>query len=230
MSKLNKNNNLLPYEKCRLYGPESLSDAELLAVIIRTGTSTHNCIEVAEKILEESGDLGLLGLNHLGLGSLMSIDGIGYVKATMLKCIGELSSRIVKADKKKIRYFKDSSAVADYYMEQLRHLDRERFILMLLDNKCGLIHESVMSIGTVNYTCLSARDIFTDALNYKAVQIILVHNHPSGDPSPSIQDIEATERIVEAGKILGINVADHIIIGDNKYMSFLEKNLLGRSS
>ena len=113
-------------------------------------------------------------------------------------------------------------------MEQLRHLDRERFILMLLDNKCGLIHESVLSIGTVNYTCLSARDIFADALNYGAVQIILVHNHPSGDPSPSIQDIETTRRIVEAGKLLGIGVIDHVIIGDNCYLSFLEKNLLGK--
>ena len=228
MSKLNNNSDLLPYEKCMRYGPEALSDTELLAVIIRTGTTSHSCIEVAGQVLEKSGDLGILGLRHLSMNTLMSIEGIGSVKATMLRCIGELSSRIVKADKRKIRYCKDSALVADYYMEQLRHLDRERFILMLLDNKCGLIHESVLSIGTVNYTCLSARDIFADALNYGAVQIILVHNHPSGDPSPSIQDIETTRRIVEAGKLLGIGVIDHVIIGDNCYLSFLEKNLLGK--
>lgn len=228
MSKLNINSDLLPYEKCMQYGPEALSDKELLAVIIRTGTAGRNCLEVAGQVLEKSGKLGILGLKHLGMNVLMSIEGIGSVKATMLRCIGELSSRIVKADKRNIRYFKDSALVADYYMEQLRHLDRERFILMLLDNKCGLIHESVLSIGTVNYTCLSVRDIFTDALNYGAVRIILVHNHPSGDPTPSIQDIEATNRIAEAGKILGITVDDHVIIGDNCYLSFLEKNLLGK--
>ena len=228
MSKLDKNNDLLPYEKCIHYGPETLSDEELLAVIIRTGTASHNCIEVARQVLEMSGDLGILGLKHLGMKSLMSIDGIGNVKAVMLRCIGELSSRIAKADKRNIRYFKDSASVADYYMEQLRHLDRERFILMLLDNKCGLIHESVISIGTVNYTCLSARDVFSEALEYGAVQVILVHNHPSGDPSPSVQDVETTKRIVEAGRILGVSVADHIIIGDNRYLSFLEKNLLGK--
>ena len=228
MSKLNNNSDLLPYEKCMQYGPEALSDAELLAVIIRTGTADCNCLEVAGQVLQKSGNLGILGLKHLSMKALMSIEGIGSVKATMLRCIGELSSRIVKADKKNIRYFKDSALVADYYMEQLRHLDRERFILMLLDNKCGLIHESVLSIGTVNYTCVSVRDVFIDALNYGAVQIILVHNHPSGDPSPSVQDIETTDRIAEAGKLLGIKVVDHVIIGDNCYLSFLEKKLLGK--
>ena len=229
MSKLNINGySDLPYEKCLKYGPSALTDTELLAVILRTGTTRHNCIEVAEQVLKHSGQAGLLGLKQLNCSRLQEIDGIGKVKAVMLTCIGELSIRIAKASAPRLCSFDTSLAVADYYMESLRHLDREQFILMQLNNKCRLIHESLLSIGTVNRTFVSTRDIFMEALGNKAVYIIMVHNHPSGDPSPSREDITCTHTVEKAGLLLGVPLIDHIIIGDNQYFSFKENDLLGK--
>lgn len=219
-------NKLLPYEKCLRYGPQSLTDEELIAVILRSGTRGCSCLEAARRVIGLSGSMGILGLKHLGIGSLMGIEGIGTVKAIMLVCIGELSSRIVRADRHELKSFESSSQVARYYMEDMRHLERERFMLLLLDNKCGLIHESVLSEGTVNYTCISVRDIFRDALNYGAVCLVMLHNHPSGDPSPSREDISSTEAVKEAGRLIGITLLDHIIIGDNRYFSFKEQNII----
>jgi len=219
---------MLPYEKCLRYGPESLSDTELMAIILRSGTAGSNCIEVAQKLIDSFEGNGILGLKHMSLSRLKSIDGIGNVKAVMLKCIGELSSRISRADRQHMKTFTDSGTVAGYYMEQLRHLESERFILMLLDNKCSLVHESVISVGTVNYACISVREIFKNALEYGAVNIIMVHNHPSGDPAPSNEDIISTGQVYDAGKLMGIPLLDHIIIGDNRYVSLREKDLLGK--
>ena len=227
MSKLNiSNSDDLPYEKCLKFGASSLTNEELIAVILRTGTTKHNCLEVARQVLDISGEFGILGIKHLSLNRLKEIDGIGTVKAVMLMCVGELSARISKASVPKFNQFVTAAAVAEYYMEDLRHLEREKFILMLLNNKCMLIHETVLSIGTVNKTVVSARDIFMEALKYQAVYIIMIHNHPSGDPTPSREDVNCTQVIQRAGKLLGILLIDHIIIGDNRYFSFKEKDLL----
>lgn len=228
MSKLNMEASELPYEKCLKYGPSALSDAELIAVILRTGTARYNCIEVAHNILELSHGMGLLTLKHLSLKELQEIEGIGKVKAVMLTCVGELSSRISRATLPDRQQFVTAAAVADYYMEELRHQEREQFYLMQLNNKCRLIHESLLSIGTVSQTCVSVRDIFIEALRNKAVYIIMVHNHPSGDPTPSRDDLQCTEIIQNAGQLLGIPLIDHIIIGDNQYFSFKEQALLGK--
>lgn len=229
LMKLNSNRyGMLPYEKCLRYGPESLSDTELMAIILRSGTAGSNCIEVAQNLIDSFEGNGILGLKHMSIARLKSIDGIGDVKAVMLKSIGELSSRIFRAGRQHIQAFTDSETVAGYYMEELRHLESERFVLMLLDNRCGLLHESVISVGTVNYTCISAREIFKNALEYGAVYIIMVHNHPSGDPTPSKEDIISTGKIYDAGKLMGIPLIDHIIIGDNRYVSLREKDLLGK--
>lgn len=219
-------NELLPYEKCLRYGPQALTDAELIAVILRSGTKNCSCLEAAERVIARAGSMGILGLKHMGIGTLTEIEGIGKVKAIMLVCIGELSARLVRADRKSVVNFESSSQVAGYYMEDLRHLERERFMLIMLDNKCGLIHESVLSEGTVNYTCISARDIFRDALNHGAVHLIMLHNHPSGDPKPSEEDMKATAAVSEAGRMIGISLLDHIVIGDNRYFSFKEHNYI----
>lgn len=219
-------NDLLPYEKCQIYGPQALTDDELIAVILRSGTKGCSCLDAARKVMAMSGSMGILGLKHLGLNALTQIEGIGTVKAIMLICIGELSARILRADRSKVTNFNSSAQVAEYYMEDMRHLERERFMLLMLDNKCGLIHESVLSEGTVNYTCISARDIYRDSLNHGAVHLIMIHNHPSGDPTPSSEDITATKAIDEAGRLIGITLLDHIIIGDNRYFSFKEHNLI----
>lgn len=220
----------LPYEKCIRFGPGALSNAELLAVIIRSGTTKNNCIEIATEILNKSGEQGILGLKNMSLNDLKAIDGIGTVKAVMLTCVGELSSRIAKSNFPKHACFNTAAGIAEYYMEDLRYLKRENLILMLLDNKCRLIKDITLSIGSVNQTIVSTRDVFMEALKYSAVYIILIHNHPSGDSTPSNNDIQCTKQLYEAGKLMGIPLIDHIIIGDNNYYSFKERELLRKDN
>lgn len=216
-----------PYERCLRHGPSSLSDAQLLAVILRTGTQGSNAIDLSEQVLKLSkGDSGLLGLCHLTAEELMTIPGIGQVKALQLQCVGELSRRISTYRARNQLTFSRPETIADYYMERLRHEERENLILMMLDTKGHLIGEKQMTVGTVNASLISAREIFMEALKYRAVSVLLVHNHPSGDPSPSTEDRKVTEKIRKAGELMEIRLLDHIIIGDRRYMSFAEKGLL----
>lgn len=224
MNQFNKRNpQSLPYEKCLRYGAKALTDVELLAVIIRNGTKNQDCLDVAEALLRLSGNQGLLGLKHLALTDYQSISGIGTVKALNLMCIAEISDRIAKTSRAECLQFLTPQDVAYCYQEELRHLESEQFRLLMLDTKSHLIHESILSIGTVNYTCLSCRDIFREALRYGAVSIILLHNHPSGDPTPSKADIQSTKVVQEAGKLVGIPLIDHIVIGDPYYLSMKEQ-------
>jgi len=216
-----------PYEKCLSQGPASLSDAELLAVIIRTGTKGVNSVDLAERVLDLSNSKkGLPGICHLTLQELLELPGIGQVKAIQILCIGELSKRIATYQAKDRLSFQSPKSIANYYMEQLRHEEQEQMICMFLDTKNHLIGEKLISLGTVNSSVVSPREIYLTALNYHAVNIILIHNHPSGDPNPSQSDITTTERIQIAGEILGIHLLDHIIVGDQKYVSLKEMNIL----
>ena len=216
-----------PYEKCLSKGPESLTDAELLAVIIRTGTHGVSSVELADQILNLSKkDTGLTGICHLTRQELMKLPGIGEVKAIQVLCIGELSKRIATRQAKEKIAFHEPQTIAGYYMEQLRHKEQECMICMMLDTKNQLIGEELISKGTVNASLVSPRDLFLMAFQYHAVHLILVHNHPSGDPTPSQADIALTERIYQAGALLDIKLLDHIIIGDCTYRSFRELGLL----
>ena len=216
-----------PYERCLLYGPASLSDAELLAVIIRSGTVGLSAIDLADRILHLSrSDNGLLALCHLSIHELTEVPGIGQVKAIQLKCVGELSKRIATYSAKQELSFSDPCSIADYYMEQLRHEEKESLFCMMLDTKNCLIGDECISKGTVNYAVLSTRELFLTALRFRAVSIILVHNHPSGDPTPSKEDIRLTERVRKAGDLLNISLLDHIVIGDRCYVSFRESGIL----
>ena len=203
-----------PYERCLLYGPSSLSDQELLAVIIRSGTKGASAVFLADQILHlESGNSGLLGICHLSVSELMTVPGIGQVKAIQLKCVGELAKRI-------------STYRARQVLSFLRHEETESLVCMMLDTKNGLISEEILSKGTVNYAVMSTRELFIAALRCRAVSIILLHNHPSGDPAPSDEDIRLTHRVYAAGQLIGVNLLDHIIIGDNCYISFNECGIL----
>ena len=216
-----------PYERCLLYGPAALSDAELLAVIIRSGTMGLTAIDLADRILHLSrSDAGLLALCHLSIQELTEVPGIGQVKAIQLKCVGELSKRIATYNAKQELSFSEPSSIADYYMERLRHEEKESLFCMMLDTRNSLIGDECISKGTVNYAVLSTRELFLTALRYRAVSIILVHNHPSGDPTPSEEDIMLTERVKRAGKLLDIALLDHIVIGDRCYISFVESGIL----
>lgn len=216
-----------PYEKCLLSGPENLTDAELLAVIIRTGSYGEHSLSLASKVLSLNHPGGILGLLHLSLPELMTLKGIGKVKGIQLLCIGELSRRIWRTlAVEEAPVFNDPAVISGFFMEDMRHKEQEELHLMMLNTKNILIKESLIFRGTVNASMASPREVFMEALRYHAVHVVLVHNHPSGDPTPSREDAELTGRMRDVGVLLGIPLIDHIIIGDNTYFSFRERGLI----
>ena len=216
-----------PYERCFSMGPEALSDAELLAVILRTGVRGTSSLKLSEEILQLSrSEPGLNGLFHLTAGELLQLKGVGRVKTAQIRCIVELSRRMARTGQNSRQTFRDPEAVAAYYMETLRHLERECVYCVMLDTRNRMIAEEEISRGTVNASVVSPREVFVTALKHRAVQIILVHNHPSGNPAPSSDDISSTSKIIETGKMIGIRLLDHIIIGDRKYFSFKEEGMI----
>lgn len=220
-------NFLRPYEKCMKFGIEVLSDIELLAVILRVGTNGMDATKLAQVILNtaQTGD-GLIGLTSLTINQLKKIKGVGNVKAIQIKCICELSRRMAKQTASLRLDFSSPEAIADYYMQDLRHLNKEHMVLVMLDSKCKMIRDCVISVGTVNASLITPREIFAEALKFEAVAIVLIHNHPSGDATPSRNDIAVTRRIAQAGSLLGIDLIDHIVIGDNSYTSLKEKEFM----
>ncbi|MBQ9135895.1 MAG: DNA repair protein RadC [Lachnospiraceae bacterium] len=226
--KQTKQVHLRPYEKFMQFGAEYLTESELLAVILRTGSKDADAEGLAEQILEMAsyGRQGLLGLHRISMERLLQIKGVGKVKAIQIKCVLELCTRMAKAKAEEHLTFNRSGSVAAYYMETLRHRDRECVLLLMLDTKGRLIKETELSKGTIKASLLSPREVFVEALQASAVNIILLHNHPSGDPTPSREDMEITAVIAELGQKLDIPLIDHIIIGDNRYISFKEKGYL----
>lgn len=216
-----------PYERCMEKGAEALSDSELLAVIIRTGSREDTSLELAQKLLKSGGEEGLFGLVHQSFEEFTKIRGIGKVKAAQLMCVFELSRRIWRsAGKNQNNCYSEPSQIADYYMQSLRCLDQEHIYAMFFDTKQHFIRDVLLSKGTVNSSVISPRELFIEALKARAVRFALVHNHPSGDPAPSREDQLLTMRMKEAGAVLGIVLVDHIIIGDTAYMSFKERGML----
>lgn len=220
-----------PYEKFMEYGVESLTDEELLAIILRTGTKGEDTVSIAGKILSLRAGMGrdrrgLLALHHLSLEELMSIKGIGRVKAIKLKAVAELSSRISKERIGSDAQFKGPATIAAYYMETMRHWEHEGVILMMFDGRFHLIADNLLGKGTVKASLISPREVLLTAVKHGAVNIVLLHNHPGGDPSPSEADISVTERIAKSCAMADIPLCDHIIIGDGSYYSFRENNLL----
>ena len=220
--------NSLPYERFMTFGPGSLTEEELLAIIIRTGTRTATPMEIAAKVLSIGGarEQGLNSLYHVSLQELMKIDGIGEVKAVKLKCLAELSRRMASDRTMKKLIFTEPDSIAAHYMEQLCHEEKEQVLMVSLNHRMKLVDETVISVGTVNSSLLSSRDIFIHALRQGAVNILILHNHPGGDPTPSGADLQITDKIRRAGQLLDIKLLDHIIIGDHSYVSFKEKKLL----
>ena len=212
-----------PYEKCLHSGPEKLTDSELLAVILRSGTRGSSSVQLADEVLHlGQNEQGLLGIYHLSMEDLMQIRGIGQVKAVQIKCIGELSKRIATREAGKLLDFHSPDTIAAYYMERMRHEEQEQMICTMLNTKNQFLGDEVISRGTVNSSLVSPRDLILAAFRHRAVYMILVHNHPSGDPTPSKEDILITRRMIEAGKIMDIPVLDHVIIGNNRYTSLKE--------
>lgn len=218
----------LPYEKFMKYGPNALNDSELLAIIIRTGTRNKTPMDIAKEIIHfgNNQEKGLNVLNHISVKELREIEGIGEVKAVKIKCIAELSRRM-SLDKGHANLdFSKPKTIADYYMQRLRHEERENVYLLSLNSKMMLLDEMILSVGTVDASLVSPREVFIHALRQKAVYVIIMHNHPAGNPAPSKADLQITKMIQKAGEVLNVELLDHIIIGDNCYTSFKEKNLL----
>ncbi len=216
-----------PYEKCLCYGAEALSNTELLAVLLRTGTQGMNAVELAHQILQTTdGEEDLLNIHHLTLPNLKEFKGIGDVKAIQILCLSELAKRLSKANAKEKVSFNRPSTIADYYMEEMRHQNQELMKLLMLNSKSRLLGETNISKGTVNASLITPRELFLKALECGAVSVILVHNHPSGDPTPSKSDILLTKRVKDAGDLIGIDLLDHIIIGNNCYISFTEQKMI----
>lgn len=216
-----------PYEKFEKFGAEALTDAELLSIILRSGTRGTSSLALAKQILEkEMKNSGLSALFHMELSELEHFNGIGRVKAMQLKCICEISKRISQDRAKKSLSFNRPSSIAEYYMERLRHEEQELVYCMMLDTRNALICDLCVTKGTVNTSLISPREIFIKAVSHRAVSIVLVHNHPSGDPSPSEEDIDITQRLYDAGNLIGISLLDHIIIGNNAYISIMAESRL----
>lgn len=216
-----------PYEKCLENGPESLSDGELLAVILRTGSRNCSSLELAWKVLScHPVYQGILSLHHMDLERLKNIPGIGNVKAIEILCIAEIAKRLSKASVNLEQDCSSPEYIVQYYMESMRHLDYERVMLLLLNGKHRLVREIALSQGSANSAFVSVRQIFIEALHYGAVYMILVHNHPSGEPSPSREDLILTGKVKEAGELLEIPLSDHIIIGNQCYISLKEEGYM----
>ncbi|MCM1173989.1 MAG: DNA repair protein RadC [Blautia sp.] len=218
----------LPYEKFISYGAETLTDSELLAIIIRTGTREMSARALGDEVLKAAGEYGngLLGLYHIPLQELMRVKGIGKVKAVKLKALAELCTRMAQTKAGGELSFSRPSSVAGYYMERFRHERVEHNLLLLFDSGMHLLKEQLLSTGTVNASLLSPREVYISAFRYQAANLMLLHNHPGGNPAPSNNDIRVTKRIGEIGRTIDVFMLDHIIIGDNSYFSFRESGLL----
>jgi len=216
-----------PYEKCAAQGAAALSDGELLAVILRTGCQGQRVTELTGSLLSRLPGGTLAGLCQMTYEELIEIKGIGRVKAVQIICLSELVSRMLRAQiTLDSLTFHEPEKIAAYFMPSMRHLETEQVRLLVLDGKNAVTKEIVVSNGSFNSAMAAPREIFYYALKYKAVSIIVLHNHPSGDPTPSKADLKITRRLADTGQMVGVPLLDHIIIGDNRFVSFVQRGYL----
>lgn len=213
-----------PYEKLDKYGAAGLSDAELIAVLIRNGSHHKNSVTLASEILDlHPVHKGLMGLHYLSSQELTKIDGIGKVKAAQLLCAAEISNRMTRQRKPEGERFDSPGTVAGFFMEEMRTKETEHTLVVFLDNRCRLIRYELLFVGSVSASLANPREILKKALQYDASCFIVLHNHPSGDPTPSTADIKLSEQLKTAGELIGIRLLDHIILGDCQYVSLRER-------
>ena len=210
-----------PYEKAKMYGFNSLSNSELLAIIIKSGTRDENSLDIAKRVLLLVNDLG--EMENLSIKDLQKVKGIGEVKSVQIKSILELAKRINQPlNNKEIKMTKPID-IANLLMNEMRFEKQEKVKVLLLNTKNILICIKDIVIGETNFAQVTPKQIFAEAVKMQVNKIILVHNHPSGDPTPSQEDFELTKHIVKAGELLGIRLLDHIVIGNNKYESIFSR-------
>lgn len=213
-----------PRERLISKGAEYLSNVELIALLLRTGRSGESVLTLAQRVIQQTG--GLRGLTDANLNELMEIEGIGPAKAVQLLAgveLGRRISRMLPALRTTIRMPSD---VADYLMDEMRFLTQEHFVCLYLNMKNQIIQKKCIFVGSLNKSVVHPREIFKEAIRCSAASFICVHNHPSGDPTPSREDLEVTERLIEASHLMGIELLDHVVIGDKRYFSMKEKGLI----
>ncbi len=215
-----------PREKLLKRGPEALSDAELLALIIGTGdaASGKSALDIGRELLQEFGDLRTLAAATIA--DICRIRGAGPAKAASLKAALELANRVKTRRLEKNERYISPQQVFEHYHYTYRDRRKEYFLAVLLDGKNRVLREVQISEGSLNQSIVHPREVFSPAVRESAAAIILIHNHPTGDPSPSREDIDITRRLKEAGELMGVRVVDHIIIGDGTFLSFVAQGML----
>ncbi len=215
-----------PRERLHRQGAEALSDAELLSILLVTGDSNAGltALDCSRRLLEEH--LNLRNLTRASCDEMCRTPGVGPVKASRIQAALEIGRRVAGQKRQMGRVFQISQDVFDSYSARLRDARQETFTVILLDSKNRYLREETVALGSLNQSIVHPREVFRPAIQGVAASVILLHNHPSGDPSPSEEDVRVTERLVEAGKLLGIRVLDHIIVGDGRYFSFFDQRRL----
>lgn len=213
-----------PRERLVNKGAQSLSNQELLAIILRTGTINESVLQVSQRVLQYFEGLRLL--KNASIEELMQIKGIGKAKAIQILASLELGQRIVQLHPDEKYTIRSPEDGANYVMEELRFLQQEHFVTVYLNTKNQVLHKQTVFIGSLNASIVHPREVYKEAIRRSAASVICFHNHPSGDPSPSREDIEVTKRLAESGKLLGIELLDHIIIGDKQYVSLKERGYI----
>jgi len=212
-----------PRERLRDSGPASLSNSELLAIILRTGTASENVLSLAGRVLARFG--GLAGLARASFGELCAERGMGQAKTAQLKAALELGRRLASTQPEERAVVRSPQDVANLVMADMGFLDREQLRVVLLNTKNQVISIPEVYKGSVSTSLIRTSEIFRDAIRENCPAIIVVHNHPSGDPTPSPEDIQVTEQIVKAGQVLDIEVLDHLIIGQQRFVSLKERGI-----
>lgn len=209
-----------PRERLIKYGPEALSNSELLAIILRTGSQKENVINMCSRIFSE---YSLKQLSQANMKQLTQIHGIGTAKAAQIAAVFELARKLEGFTDEPKRKIRSPADVYSILYPRMREQKREKLVALLLDTKNQVLREEVISIGSLNANIVHPREVFKAALMESCASVILSHNHPSGDPTPSREDIAVTEKLVEGGKLLGIDVLDHVVIGDGRYVSLKDE-------
>ncbi|WP_181884657.1 RadC family protein [Neobacillus piezotolerans] len=213
-----------PRERFIAGGPASLSNHELIALLLRTGTKDESVLQLSNRLLSHFEGLRLL--KAASLEEITAIKGIGTAKAILLMAALELGSRVANLANNDRYVIRSPEDGANYVMNEMRFLSQEHFVCLYLNTKNQVLHKQTIFIGSLNASIVHPREVFKEAFRRSAASIICVHNHPSGDPAPSREDIEVTKRLSECGKIIGIDLLDHLIIGENKFVSLKEKGYL----
>lgn len=213
-----------PRERLIRDGADSLSNQELLAIILRSGTKNESVLQLSGRLISHFEGLDLL--RDASVEELRKVRGIGTAKAVQLLASFEVGRRMARLRSDTHYTVRSPEDGANFVMEEMRVLKQEHFIALFLNTKNQVLHKTTIFIGSLNASIVHPREVFKEAVRRSAAAIICFHNHPSGDPSPSREDIEVTKRLVSCGKILGVDMLDHIVIGDRKFVSLKQKGMM----